>query len=129
MNNTNTDRDDFMPPEVATSMLASPRAKLSNRMRKECRAARASYYAVPQAGPTIEAQVAKRAKGLGLRQIVQRIRRLFKRERHYLNEADRSAVVSHQMRFVLRAAECRQAADALTAEMNLRKAIKCPTIV
>jgi len=35
---------DGMPVEVATSMLCAPKAKLTNRMRKTCRAARERVY-------------------------------------------------------------------------------------
>lgn len=44
-------RQDGMPPEVATSMLTEPKAKLSNRMRKNCRAAREKFY--PSTSPIV----------------------------------------------------------------------------
>lgn len=41
---------DCIPKQVATEMLASPKAKLSNRMRKNCHAARATLWPVDK-GP------------------------------------------------------------------------------
>jgi hypothetical protein len=35
---------DAMPAEVATELLAAPRAKMTNRFRKTCRAARAHFW-------------------------------------------------------------------------------------
>jgi hypothetical protein len=50
------EESDHMPEPVATEMLSAPKAKLSNRMRKVCRAARERRIISPKTEP-ISAEV------------------------------------------------------------------------
>ena len=45
---------DHMPTEVATEMLCAPKARMTNRERKECQRAREIRYASPRQPRTTE---------------------------------------------------------------------------
>lgn len=131
------DYNDAMPREVATAMLTAPKAKISNTMRKNCRAARCSYMAstativrkddgsydyLPQVPRSTEQKVADRLRHNppAIAQLSKWTDRLFKRERHFQSRADKTEILSRQMHFTLKAAECRTIAEAILEEIHKR---------
>lgn len=146
---------DGIPVEVATSMLTEPKVKMSNRMRKNCMAARQKVY--PSIAPirrvltpeleiemqyqndahvASEVKLARRAKGLKFCQLVSHHARMVKRrakaQATFLKLMQSKASEQHKEslgRILTRQAELlEQAGDALAAEIKLRRSACAVTV-
>jgi hypothetical protein len=73
---------DTMPAEVALEMLTDPKVRLTNRMRKNCLAARETHYASVSTRTPGAAKLAARLRTKKLTQLGNWLRRSVQRSRH-----------------------------------------------
>ncbi len=113
-------KQDSMPAEVATSILADPRAKTSNTFRKEIRAARAQYYTAQQMPKSHEQRNRALAKRGSFQQLNKWARRAFKHARILLHQSQRTSIVSRASHLLVKSAIARDRAEELLLEINSR---------
>lgn len=89
---------DHMPVEVATELLTDPKARMTNRMRKNCMAARTVAWCSETERKPIEGKIERRAHEQPLVRLGRTIRRVCKRRAglQHQYEAARRMMAKHE---------------------------------